>query len=1108
MKTFSLLFIFITFTFCVLSQTEGAKGDLFKQATISSGKTHVILIGVSEYEFLEKEKQLKYADDDTKMMEEYLSTWENINIKTFINKNTSSKDEITAEIENTLHFEAKDGDLVIIYFSGHGDVDPIYNDGYFLLNGVKEPNNHSYRSNQALSMNNINDAINIAANKNIQVFLITDACRSGKILNSNDANQRMLEIGTNTLSLVSCSPNELSFESNKYGGGHGVFTYHLVQGLMGLADKDNDKVISFKELSRYVEDNVALSENNAQNPQSKGLMSKKIAPVNEEILAKVKKSFAKEQLANNNSDVAYYSKGRSIGMPIEASSSSIYMLNMLKVLVDQESFFDDEIQTNAVTKIKKHGTKQINASSNPIYGVSCNSSGEYTAVTSNKHIILYNKDNSIYKKLTGHKGGVTSVEFHPNNNWLVSSSWDNKAILWDVKTGLKIKELSNLSDEAYALRFINNSQVAIGTNKGDLYLWNIESGKSSKIKISPKRITSIEHYNNFLFIASSNGTIAKFDLKNNKIIKSIKGHSYSTNSLKIAPLSNRLYSVGKDKFLKTWDISTLELLKEIPLDFSDNRGIDIDLFENYCFIASRRYDMDVVNLKNYTTRKRYFSSNSSGLVSVNYNPVNNEVVIGDSKGRIHRNKIEISNSNYSAIKLYELMMNDSNNSEIQYKINSTMIIGLNNYVNKILIPLINGDAVLPTISEIVRAKRYASKALEIRKEMNLDETTFEINKLLTEIFQIIKTNSSDKYSSALSKIERIISLDPKGAYGYNINGVLLARLNKLQEAISKAAKTEKLAPIWAEAPCATGKILFQKGELVKAEEKFKETIKKGPKLSKGYFNLAKLYTFQGRFDEAQENYEQARSIDPKVEEFIYHEVENTFFRGEYSKSRQLLNKLPSGEFQRIKIQKANLDFLDKKVNLKYKSLYNVYKNAYEVDSNNIHFINELGYFYLRILNDKKAESFIHSVFKSPDGKRIKPTSLLKRESKRLFRKAKSIDSKNLQSDIGYWMSRGSEIKSETVESFLKKHNNSAEAFTAVGRYYIFKEDYKTALKFLKKAQSTNNQHYKSYVFTLYSNKKLGLEKKNAGVLKKMKASIPNSSILKYRKEITKYLLLY
>jgi uncharacterized caspase-like protein len=68
--------------------------------------------------------------------------------------------------------------------------------------------------------------------------------------------------------ITSSDVNELSYENKRWGGGHGVFTYALLEGLRGKADANGDSLITAGELFAYVRDRVRLETGFKQNPRS------------------------------------------------------------------------------------------------------------------------------------------------------------------------------------------------------------------------------------------------------------------------------------------------------------------------------------------------------------------------------------------------------------------------------------------------------------------------------------------------------------------------------------------------------------------------------------------------------------------------------------------------------------------------------------------------------------------------------------------------------------------------------------------------------------------------------------------------------------------------
>ncbi|MBS4012133.1 MAG: hypothetical protein KGZ97_00025 [Bacteroidetes bacterium] len=59
----------------------------------------------------------------------------------------------------------------------------------------------------------------------------------------------------------------MSLEGPDWGGGRGLFSYHLVNGLAGKADMDEDGVVDLNEISFYVKNKVKKEASpSPQNP--------------------------------------------------------------------------------------------------------------------------------------------------------------------------------------------------------------------------------------------------------------------------------------------------------------------------------------------------------------------------------------------------------------------------------------------------------------------------------------------------------------------------------------------------------------------------------------------------------------------------------------------------------------------------------------------------------------------------------------------------------------------------------------------------------------------------------------------------------------------------
>lgn len=64
--------------------------------------------------------------------------------------------------------------------------------------------------------------------------------------------------------------SQYSQESQKFRGGHGVFTYYLLKGLQGEADYSKDNSVSLWEIIPYLSEQVRRATINSQTPTVAG----------------------------------------------------------------------------------------------------------------------------------------------------------------------------------------------------------------------------------------------------------------------------------------------------------------------------------------------------------------------------------------------------------------------------------------------------------------------------------------------------------------------------------------------------------------------------------------------------------------------------------------------------------------------------------------------------------------------------------------------------------------------------------------------------------------------------------------------------------------------
>ncbi len=133
---------------------------------------------------------------------------------------------------------ADSDDLILFFFSGHG----VSHDGQAYLLPIDASSEKSYE--EGISGEQIRDLLS-GCKAPYRLFII-DSCHSGGLASLHQGlTSGNFEFDA-SVTISSCSPQELSHEAKSLGGGHGVFTYFLAEGLSGQADRSggnlNDKI--------------------------------------------------------------------------------------------------------------------------------------------------------------------------------------------------------------------------------------------------------------------------------------------------------------------------------------------------------------------------------------------------------------------------------------------------------------------------------------------------------------------------------------------------------------------------------------------------------------------------------------------------------------------------------------------------------------------------------------------------------------------------------------------------------------------------------------------------------------------------------------------------
>jgi Caspase domain len=248
-----------------------------------SGRKFAVVLGVSHFKYKDAGlHDLDYADSDARAVRDFLRSPQGGGFASddvlYLENEAATSEAVRAALNRFLP-KAGPADLVFIYIASHGSNDPFDPQKlYFIVHDTKIAD----MPNTAFGMSELQDLLDHVVRAQ-RVVAFIDACHSAGISGKKLVTGRQLAYQENNIFnlyaaklytetghavLTSSDVDEVSEEGANWGGGHGVFTWELLQGLRGAADLNHDHVITAGELFDYVSNRVREETKSRQNPRA------------------------------------------------------------------------------------------------------------------------------------------------------------------------------------------------------------------------------------------------------------------------------------------------------------------------------------------------------------------------------------------------------------------------------------------------------------------------------------------------------------------------------------------------------------------------------------------------------------------------------------------------------------------------------------------------------------------------------------------------------------------------------------------------------------------------------------------------------------------------
>ena len=166
-----------------------------------------------------------------------------------------------------------------------------------------------------------------------------------------------------------------------------------------------------------------------------------------------------------------------------------------------------------------------------------------------------------------HSNVITSSVFSPNGKWVLTSSYDHTARLWETNTGLLLREFRGHTEAIYAATFSADGKfVLTGSHDKSIKIWETATGRlmRSIAHPGPYALVFAVAYapdGRRVYSGALDGRIRAWDAPTDKLLRTLEGHTSTVLSIALSGDGKRLVSGSSDKTLKLWDAAAGKLIR-------------------------------------------------------------------------------------------------------------------------------------------------------------------------------------------------------------------------------------------------------------------------------------------------------------------------------------------------------------------------------------------------------------------------------------------------------------------------------------------------------------------------------------------------------------------
>ncbi|PSF37722.1 hypothetical protein C7H19_09240 [Aphanothece hegewaldii CCALA 016] len=200
--------------------------------------------------------------------------------------------------------------------------------------------------------------------------------------------------------------------------------------------------------------------------------------------------------------------------------------------------------------------------SSPPVGEACTPRQLLASCSNDQTIKIWNSQTGkVIQTFYGHTAPVTTITFHPHNNYVVSGSEDLTLRFWDLSTGECLKILEGHTTAISSVTFSTDGEILASSEEQLIKLWTAESGKCLHTLGNLTLVWSVAFSPDGQLLAGSDGqTLRLWEVKTGKCCQILSGYTSQVWSVAFSP-NGQLLAASDNEQVGLWNVQTGERLR-------------------------------------------------------------------------------------------------------------------------------------------------------------------------------------------------------------------------------------------------------------------------------------------------------------------------------------------------------------------------------------------------------------------------------------------------------------------------------------------------------------------------------------------------------------------